>query len=161
MKYLIVLLFLYYSMVGYSHPLHLSITNIDIADTSINVTVRVFEEDIVHQLNIANRIDEDIEYFISQENGIDLINSYFQHNLKIKVDEKIDKMQYENAIWKESFVVVNYSISYSGGGNDFYVENKILLDCYHDQSNLVIISNKGSEKGLQLNIDNWSDSVVF
>ena len=62
-----------------AHPLHLTITNIDITNNSIKIVIRLFKDDFTLALMNENRIVENIEL----TNSGDLINTYINTHLKI------------------------------------------------------------------------------
>ncbi len=139
----------------------MSITNIDITDTTINVSIKVFVKDMTHHINKTNQIDHDFHYYKTNQDGINLIDSYMQNNLNLKIDNKFVVLVFENIKWEDESLIVNYNTKLLTISNEIYVENKILMDCFHDQSNLIIFNKNGIEKGLQLNNDKWAGTVVF
>ena len=129
----------------YFHPVHLSITNIDINSElkSADISCQFFADDFKYIIQISEGMDINFEQQqeLNREN-IDAINNYIFSVFEIKInnEERINfnfqhKKQDEALIW----------IHYKGEIPDTEIKsiilaNELMLDFYEDQTNLVIFS---------------------
>ncbi|UCH13374.1 MAG: hypothetical protein JSV22_09680 [Bacteroidales bacterium] len=136
----------------YLHPVHVSITNIDI-NSELNTTeisCQFFADDfqsiVQYKQNTELVLVRNKE--LSQSN-INAINDYIYSAFEIKINnkEKISldfksKKQDEALIWLyyEGKIPINNITSIT-------LVNELMLDLYEDQTNLVIVNIDGQQKG--------------
>lgn len=143
MKYICVsfcLLFLSYQ--GFSHPLHVSYTKIQLQDSTIQLLTKIFSDDlelstqIFHNKTILDSVD--YENYIMQNCKIFVGNSLCEFRLIKRIEQDdADWFYFESTIQSEVCNIAVY--------------NSLLLNLYDDQQNLIIISCKNQEKGFSLN----------
>jgi hypothetical protein len=138
-----------------AHPIHLSVVNIDyICDSDlIEYSVRLFYDDFQ---NILNRKYNTMINF-AKENRMtskeqESIQKYLNSNLKI-MDSNGNIIAPVFLGWKvEEFSVWFFFRAKTRGViNSFSIENKLMLDVFMDQKNLLIINKTDIEKGLEFN----------
>lgn len=136
------------------HPVHVSITNLDIQSEkdTISLSFKVFTDDfqlLVNQLY-------DIQLDLSENGNYDLhreqINTYFQDHFKLIVKGK--ELKYINTGIKRNDEAVwfFYRIVSKKDLKTFVIRNTLMLDLYPDQKNLLIMKKGNLERGYQFNI---------
>ena len=150
----------------YLHPVHLSITNIDI-NTELNffeISCQFFTDDFKKII----QINEGVELLFGQEHeltqeSIDAIDNYIFSVFEIKLNnkEKINfsfqrKKQNEALIWLYYKGEIPVSDIKS-----ITLVNELMLDLYEDQTNLVIISLDGKEKGYTFNYRRKTENIGY
>jgi hypothetical protein len=134
------------------HPLHFSITNIDInsGENTADVSYQFFANDFIMMLQIFKQSEIDLE----QDNeltpdNIETINDYIfsAFEMKLNNSENINlDFQYKKN--DEALIWLYYKGQLPGGRiENITLVNELLLDLYEDQKNLVVISINGEEKG--------------
>jgi len=154
MHYLILILFTFSRI--YFHPVHLSITNIDI-NTELylfDISCQFFTDDfkkIIH-------INEGVELIFEKEHGltgenIDAINNYIFSVFEIKINnEEIISLDFQHKKQDEALIWLYYKAEIPVRNiKNITLVNELMLDLYEDQTNLVIISLDGEEKGYTFN----------
>jgi len=135
----------------FSHPLHLTITNIEIEKDSINVAIHLFSSDIklaILDFNVRKipAIQTDTTD-LSNEN----IDDYISAHLKIRtisgllVLKNIRKNIDELSLW------IYLNGEFSSNDTSIIIENNLLNNIYGDQRNLVIFSCNKKEEGIEFN----------
>ena len=146
------ILILFTSARIYFHPVHISITNIDI-NSELNTTeisCQFFTDDFkrIIQFNKNTELMLKLDSGLTQQN-INDINNYIFSAFEIIVNnkEKISfdfqyKKQDEALIWLyyEGKIPVNNIVNIT-------LVNELMLDLYEDQTNLVIVNIDGQQKG--------------
>ena len=134
------------------HPLHFSITNIDInsGENTATVSYQFFANDFKMMLQIFKQSEIDLEQDkeLTPQN-IETINDYIfsAFEMKFNDSEKIDlDFQYKKN--DEALIWLYYKGQMPEGRiENITIVNELLLDLYEDQKNLVIINYNGEEKG--------------
>lgn len=140
--------------VFYFHPIHVSITNMDIDEQKKEITLstKIFKDDFRLLFNHLNQIDIDFEDTVSIKINKDLIESYYNKSLKVFINNKIQELRLtdfqtkEDAVWLFGKVEINETI------HSIKIRNTVLLDLYFDQKNLLILSLNKKDYAYQFNI---------
>ncbi len=154
MHYLILILFTFSRI--YFHPVHVSITNIDI-NSELNLTeisCQFFADDFKKII----QINEGVELMFEQgqeltQESIDAINNYIFSVFEIKInnEEKIS-FDFQHNKQDEALIWLYYKGEIPVRDiKSITLVNELMLDLYEDQTNLVIISLNGEEKGYTFN----------
>lgn len=150
------------------HPVHVSVTTIDVkADSAkVYVQVKLFTNDI--QLVVNNTCAADLKLGTKEEvpNADTLMVQYLTNRLFIEINKKpitlrfVDRRMNEESVW----VILEGDLDTPKHGkfvlSSAAVENTILLDLFEDQSNLLIFGQgNGTEKGYMMNIGNVKQTI--
>jgi hypothetical protein len=134
------------------HPLHFSITNIDInsGNDTAYVSYQFFTSDFELILQIFKQAEIDLEQNkeLTQQN-IETINDYIfsAFEMKLNETEKVD-LDFQNKKNDEALIWLYYKGKLPAERiENITLVNELLLDLYEDQKNLVIINFDGEEKG--------------
>jgi len=154
--WIIVSSFIFFSCIKLAaHPIHISVVNIDYVSDSnlVRYSVRLFYDDFQ---NILNRKYNTMLNF-GKENRMtskeqESVQNYLNTNLIIK-DSKDNILRPVFLGWKvEDFSVWFFFRAKTGVAiNEFFIENKLMLDVFMDQKNLLIIRKADDEKGFEFN----------
>ncbi|MBN2482464.1 MAG: hypothetical protein JXB19_12050 [Bacteroidales bacterium] len=142
-----------------SHPLHVTITSVDIDHTEgkISVSHKFFTDDfslLFYHLYEKNIVPKDGDEFTESE--LNIIDRYVADAFLLKPDhdstvrfEYAGKSQNEDSVW----LYFKGEIPESGCSS-FLLTNCLMLDLYDDQTNLVIVAADGKEQGLNFDYRN-------
>lgn len=139
--------------VSFSHPIHISLTNIDFDEdeNSFVIAVKIFKDDfqtvISKKYNIEYKVDEELN---SQTKTY--VNKYFNENFIFYINNKkvdnndlsfIKKETNFEAIW------LYYKLNNIKDLKNIKLRSSFLDDLYPDQKNLVILNYKDINKGFK------------
>ena len=127
-------LFLFYS-INILHPIHVSVTDVDITSNEITWTSRIYKDDLLlgmygKEVNIAllddrEKIEKNIHKYLTNNIGIQLNGTNLKWILKeVNADQE--------AIW-----ITVSSAATTTPSSQLIIQNRILLDVYNDQKNVV------------------------
>ncbi len=135
-----------------AHPVHVSVLNLEITGKESIIAVKLFKDDlqlaIYHNFSIEIPPDR-----IGNEEHAALIDRYLKDNLVImKGTKRKIQLNYTGNETNEEAIWMYFSARNLQSVRSVFLINTIFLDIYPDQTNLVIISNKGYQKGYRFNI---------
>jgi len=150
------------------HPVHVSVTTVDVKTDSgkVCVQIKLFTNDIQQVVNNFDSANLQLGTKAEQPKAYELIADYLTNRLFIEINKKpvilrfVDRRMNEESVWisfegdladsKHGAFVIKSAI----------IENTILLDLYEDQSNLLIFGQgNGTEKGYMMNIGNVKQTI--
>ncbi len=141
-----------------AHPFHVSVCEINIspASKSIQVSQRIFIDDLEQVLNKTYGVNITIDG--NTESGLldSLINDYLSEHLRLVVDGKIKKRVYigseieEDGIW--------CYVEYEGIKkiSSIEVTSTVFLETFKDQANIIHFKQGEYEKSIKLDMNNKS-----
>ena len=141
------------------HPIHLSVINMEIDDDTgkLEYSVRLFQEDLSTLLSVLYH--EALHK--NQQLDSNAISEYITQNFTISDKNK----KYQPILIKEEGNDLEYWLYYEIQLNEFpkelVIENKILVNIYADQKNLVIFSYKNKEKGLTFDLQTRKQPIIL
>lgn len=151
MRYSGILLFLICT--SWYHPIHVSVTNIDLDPGSGTITwsVKIFADDfqdlILNNYSVQLRITEQED----PQDQMETVNMYIGKALQLEINGKnVEGVQFigthlnENAIW------LNYKYEHDGPIRKIRIKNTLMLETFDDQTNLVIISYNNKQNGYRM-----------
>lgn len=142
------------------HPLHVTLTSIDIDENSnmVNITIKVFSDDF--ETVLRNHSGKEINLNAENENNEvnTIISSYINESFSIFFDNKKADLNYISKKNNHEATWISFYASLKDY-DQFIIKNKILLDLYEDQKNLIILRNGSKEKGY--NLDFKKREIVF
>lgn len=145
------------------HKYYISVTQVNFVEEkkSLQIISRIFIDDLEQVLK--QRYDEHIT--LSNNNDLDLVNTYIERYLKDKLRFKINKLE-------ENFIFIGKA--YDGDIVRCYLEienvesissieivNKVLFDLFEEQQNLIKLKINSKDKSLILNPQKDNDVVMF
>ncbi len=142
-KYIFVFVFLGSSATISAHPMHLTITNVEILDDSVKVSIRIFETDF--NMAITDFCKQAMD--TSDLNGC--IQTYVDSNFKIYSKSTTVNLKLNEFSTDESSVTLYFDGLIELNELTITIENSLLKNLNGDQRNLLIISRNNKEEGLE------------
>lgn len=141
----------------FSHPLHVSLTSIEYSSNTkiLSVAVKVNTEDfelaMAHNYEIILNLNKKNELKDCDKH----INNYFVQALQIILNDK-DKLQLtlNRKETEEESTWLYFDIPYNQQPQKITIKNALLLDTFMEQTNIVILTLNGKEKGFKLDFNN-------
>ena len=144
------------------HPVHVSVTNIDMdpGTGTMKFSVKVFADDfqdlILHKYSVRLRITE-------QENPGDKIhsvNNYIAEALKMEINGKeTTGLQFQESRLNEEAIWLFYTYEHGGKIRKIRIRNTLMLEKFDDQTNLLIVSYNDKQNGYRM--DNKTTDLTF
>jgi hypothetical protein len=157
------LLTILFSWLLAAHPVHVSVTNLDISTekNTILITQKMFTDDFdllfyhLYEKNIKPVAGKDFS-----PGELSLVNGYMKDAFVIESGgtrlpiEFVKKDQDDESIW------LYYTCSLpSNKIRTLMLTNSILLQLFEDQTNLVIVTYRGADTGYTFNYDKWKSEI--
>ena len=161
--YVVLLLLVSFFLFTASHPLYLSICQIDhnAENKSLEVSVRIFDTDIIEALE-AKGVKNIHLGTASELDGLDsLIANYIQENIQIAVEGKkvagnfLGKEVEGDVVWSYVEFLNVPSVS------SIQVKNTLLFELFDSQQNIVHVKVNGKTRSLRLHIGEKSGEIEF
>jgi len=155
---------LLYSLLLFLHPIHLSVSEINYSekDKALQITSRIFLDDL--ELSIQNELNERDLDLLNPGQGRtteQVINDYVAKRLIIKLDGKNQKLNFLGFEREDPAVICYIEIVNVKKFKTIEIQNDVIMETHHDQSNLVHVTYKGPVKSLRLVRDKSSDALTF
>lgn len=142
----------------FAHPLHYSITNIDIYNDSVVVVIKVFTDDFTNHLNQINNTNYAADYYYSNQ-AVETIQTYINSSFQLLHENGMLLFSITSVKNDELSTRIYLKSLTQCALTKFLIKNKIMLDCFSDQNNLIIINADNQQLGLQLNINKWVENI--
>lgn len=146
------------------HPIHLSITEIELNEKSkaLQMTMRIFLDDL--ELSIQRDLNEEEFDLLEPGEGRttdQLVKEYLADRVKVKVDKKVMKLNYLGNEIEGPAMICYIEIENVKKFTTIEVTNKVILETHDDQSNLVNVNYKDKVKSIRLTSDTPTLSITF
>lgn len=139
------------------HPIHVSVTNIDLDPVKghLELSVKIFSDDfqdlIMQKYAVQLRLTEQV----GPEQEIDAVNSYIGEALKLEINgQPVEKLNYSRSEIKDVATWFFYTFDFGDRIRKMNIENYIMLEKFEDQTNLVIVAYGDKQNGYRLNNKN-------
>ena len=131
----------------FAHPIHVSVSNLEFTGEEPLIAIKLFKDDLQLAIyhNYAIEIPND-----NMDNNMyrDIMMKYLSENFILKLNKKENlKLEYKNIETNDEAIWFYFQTKELPPVNKITVLNKIFLDIYQDQTNLLIINFKGKQKG--------------
>jgi hypothetical protein len=137
---------------------HVSVTNFEYLskNKSATISVKVFPDDFelafIHNYNLRLNLGTDSIHPEWEK----YTNLYFSKMFSLKVNNKFNiPLVFKNYEVKDDGIFFYFSAPMSQKIKSIQIDNGILLDVFENQTNLLILSIDGKEKGYNLNFNNY------
>lgn len=144
------------------HPLHVTLTNVETIEnnTKCEITIKIFKDDF--ETVIQNYSGVTLNLGTKEE--IDSIENHFMPYINDKFSIIFDgeKMDLTFINRKENFeaIWITLNCKYYNVSN-IKIKNKLLIDLYEDQKNLVIFKNDKIQQGIDLDTNTTEYEINF
>jgi hypothetical protein len=155
---------LFYSFLLFLHPIHLSVSEINYSekDKALQITSRIFLDDL--ELSIQKQLNkpgldllEPGKDFTAEK----LISDYVLQHLSVKLDGKIQKLNFLGFEREDPAVICYIEIENVKKFKTIEIKNDVIMETHNDQSNLVHVTYKGPVKSLRLVREKPADNLTF
>ena len=158
------LLFIIFPLV--LHPVHISMTNIDInSDTrKISIVIKVFSDDFQKIINRNYKINLDINDSVSIFKYRKQISNYITKNLKLIVNNKSlinNKLTFKQTKSNHQATWFYFVINKKVKPQKITIINNLLNDLFQDQKNLVFIKYNGIQKSFKLSKNDKMRNLTY
>ncbi|MGE4290330.1 MAG: DUF6702 family protein [Salinivirgaceae bacterium] len=145
MRYSFIIILLILSLQGNAHPLHLSITNIDCKNDSLQISIRLYK---THQPNTINHCFNFIEADSLQNKPLPAINYLLSH-FELMANNQSCKLSFSHQQPDDLSVWYFFTGALPKNWNQVILKNTLLTDIFNDQKNIVIVSRNNAEQGFE------------
>ncbi len=138
------------------HPIHISVTNIDINTKNkkkILIVTKVFSNDFQKIINTNYNTNLNINDSISIFKHKKQISNYITKNLKLIINNKSiinNKLMFDSINYNNQASWFYFSINKKITPKKIIIINNLLNDLFQDQKNLVFIKYKNFQKSFKL-----------
>ena len=144
------------------HPIHVSVTNIDLDPDSgiMHLSIKIFADDfqdlILHKYSVQLHITEQEE----PGDNIESINRYIGEALQLEINgNAAGELQFVESRLNEEAIWLFYKYEHGGRVRKLRVRNTVMLDKFNDQTNLLIIAYDNRQNGYRM--DNKTTELAF
>jgi len=144
------------SIILWFHPIHVSVTNLEYFQekNEIELSTKVFRDDLQLLFVHLNELNIDFENEDSIKKYQDTINSYVANNFKIIINKKESNYYFKDFKMSDEAIWLSYKLHYNDKIKSIKIENRLLLDLYFDQKNLLIFKAGDLNDAYQFNLKN-------
>lgn len=147
------------------HPIHVSVVNMDFLSDSnmIKYSICLYYEDFQSLINFKYNTLIDFKHqnrmtYKEQNSILEYLNSSFvlknSHN-------KALSSEFLNWKIEEDMICMYFGMKDFSGINELIIENKLMVDLFADQKNLLIINIGNRQEGYEFNKRNASYTVLL
>ncbi len=144
----------------YAHPIHISVTNMDItADNALVFSIKLFTDDLEQIVNTKYHTHISIQKDQLKKEDCEVLERYVRHHFRIDIgNKKWLKYEWEKIKFTEQAVYLYFrsedKVPFS---NQLKINNTLMCDLYENQSNLLILSDKTKkEQGYKYTKEDYS-----
>ena len=148
---------------GMVHPFYVSMTDINYNDNtrSLEISVRIFTDDLENTLRKYHKEKIDILHPASQEQMNSYVNDYIQQHLQMKVNDKTAALNFIGYEQQSESIWTYFEVSKVDKVNKVNIVNSLLHDYNTNQINMMHIKVKDKEQSNKLNYPDTSALFSF
>lgn len=141
-----------------SHPVHVSVCNIEIKGDTLTLAMKFFQDDF--QLAIEHNFGKVIDLGKADHSPArGMIENYLTTMFTISLNKKDTlRLNYLKSEINEDAIWFYYNCEVRQL-KKLIIHNALLLDIYDDQTNLVIVSFNGKQNGYRFNLKNLGEDI--
>ncbi len=146
-----------------AHPVHVSVTNLDIntEKDSIFISQKMFTDDFellfyhLYEKNMKPTAGRDFS-----QSELSLVNGYMKDAFVIEAGSRKLPLKFVKKVQEAESIWLYYTCPLpSNNINSLVLTNSLLLQLFEDQTNLVIVTYKGADSGYTFNYDKWKSEI--
>ncbi len=161
-KRLIILLFLSFTSTNsLPHPVHVSVVNISIDGLLMNVSVQTFVDD--WETAYFHYFGKSIQLKEPENLEGEWFNQYFLESFKISTKNRESRIRFitDTIFFNDLSMTMKMHAKLKEEPDSLYIYNSILSDIFADQTNLLIYSQNGMEKGIRFDYYKHEEFVTL
>ena len=144
-----------------SHPVYISTMSISIIDKKIDFVMKLYLDDIEDALRLKNGFSISIDENQKLNSNYEYVEKYISENFKVYFNsEKVDLVFLEKKIIND-VLELKTNIQFEDKIINIKIKNKILLDVYDNQSNIVFIKNLEKKYYYKFDISNTEKNINY
>jgi hypothetical protein len=146
------------------HPIHISVTEIeyDERERELEITTRIFTDDFETAIRKERNLPElDL---LEPSGGMttdDLVKEYVLKQISISLDGKLQRLNYLGFENDGEALICYIQMKNVKKWKSITVTNRVLLDVYDDQSNIVHVTMAGKVRSMRLMEKNPTQTITF
>jgi Domain of unknown function (DUF6702) len=161
LKRLVLILLLFLGIVSQlqAHPVHVSVCNLEFDSKGLTIAVKLFQDDLLLAIQTDYRKEID-RLKIEEEKNLYLLANYVSDNIHIGLNknENLELNYYKYEI-NEDAIWLYYRIQGLKTSKKLYITNTLMVELYHDQTNLVILNYMGKQNGYRFNYNTREQDI--
>jgi hypothetical protein len=145
------------------HPLHVSVTEIEMdnKDKRLEIMMRVFMDDLEVTLREKYKMP-DLDVLNPKGQTIDqMMEEYLKLHFKIALDNKAQVMKYLGHEQEGDAFIFYIEVEKVKKWKTIQIQNDIIMETYDDQSNLVHVTSNETVRSLRLTTKRPVDQLTF
>ena len=150
-------------MVSFVHPIHVSVTEIEMdeKDKRLEIMMRVFADDL--ELTLRKSLGQpELDILGLPSADVDgIVSAYLQDHFKISLDNKAQKNNYLGHELDDLAFIFYIEVPNVRKWNTIEIQNDIIMETHDDQSNLIHITVGETVRSLRLTRNNPVDNLTF
>lgn len=149
-------------MVGF-HPIHVSVTEIEMdeKDKRLEIMMRVFIDDL--ELTLRQNLNKPELDILNQTEDVrdEMVSNYLKDHFKIRLDGKSQRTNYLGHEQEDLAYIFYIEIPNVKKWKTIEIQNDIIMEVHADQSNLVHVTVREKVRSLRLTKNNPVDNLTF
>jgi hypothetical protein len=155
----------FFSLIS-NHPVHISFTNIEFNAKSkkFEILFKLFIDDFTQILNTKYKQNFDLIDNKQMKANVEGINKYILEHFKLVIngrDKTKSDLKFINMEVRELSIWLHYEFNFSGNSNTFDIQNSLMTDLYHDQTNLLIFTFNNEQKAIKFSYNKTNEKLTF
>lgn len=144
-----------------AHPFYVSVTQIDYKEKTLQITLKIFIEDLEKALNTAGKPSLNLGEKSEIKESEQYIQEYLKGKFRVTINNTPQMYSYVGKEEENDAVWVYLEISTIENVNSLEVYNSIITEQYSEQTNLVHTNIDGTKKSLILNKNKPVDKLTY
>ncbi len=150
---------LFSSMMVAAHPLHVSVTNVTMEGNRLNITINTFVDD--WETAYFHYYGKPISLKAPGNTNTDWFRDYLEASFTIRTTEDGPALELmrDSVAFDEHSMQLELHIKLRDKPKTLYIYNAILTDIFADQTNLLIFSAGGKQKGIKFDYNKQEEEL--
>jgi hypothetical protein len=144
------------------HPVHVSVTNIDIDPETgqVGISIKLFSDDFEDLIFSKYGVKLHITAQEDPDDKIDVVNRYISEALRCLINGNDPvSLEYSESRLNEEAIWLSYVYTHKGRIREMKINNTLMLEKFEDQTNLLILSYGDMQNGYRMNNKNTELSL--
>ena len=143
------------------HPIYISTSDVVIKDKIINIEIKLFLNDLEDALRLNNGFSISIDENKKLNKNFEFVNSYLSDNFNIFIDSKELEIFYSKRNIINGVLQLNATLKVNEEILSIRIINKILLDVYDNQSNVLFLKNSKKKEFYKFDKTNQDKLFIY